>query len=118
MIHNRCRPPSGILNDDSYFEEIRSFMGKVSADGNRLVQRVSSLSRANYNYYLPHQEDAENNNNINSKKEILSPSEKDNYSSRSSTSSLGSTHAVPHPPRTKDVPESTREKTPDPVTNT
>ncbi|KAL1465328.1 hypothetical protein WDU94_004910 [Cyamophila willieti] len=118
MINSRCRPPSGILNDDSYFEEIRSFMGKVSADGNRLVQRVSSLSRANYNYYLPHQEDAENNNNINSKKEILSPSEKDNYSSRSSTSSLGSANAVPPPSRSKDVAESTREKTPDPVTNT
>ncbi len=28
-----------IRNNDSYFEEIRSFMGKVSEDGNRFVQR-------------------------------------------------------------------------------
>ncbi|RZF36816.1 hypothetical protein LSTR_LSTR009742 [Laodelphax striatellus] len=64
--------------DDSYFEEIRSFMGKVSADGGRnLLQRSLMPARPNYTAgFVGDDTDAR--------------SDKDHFSSRSSTSSLGS----------------------------
>ncbi|XP_039285748.1 MDS1 and EVI1 complex locus protein EVI1-A-like [Nilaparvata lugens] len=67
------RPPGSAGGDDSYFEEIRSFMGKVSADGGRnLLQRSLLPSRPPYAVGFVGEDD------------------KDHFSSRSSTSSLGS----------------------------
>ncbi|XP_075210810.1 uncharacterized protein LOC142318149 [Lycorma delicatula] len=90
LTHQRCRPP-GLLGDESYFEEIRSFMGKVSTDGSRLIHRTVGYG---FNH-MPEEPES---------RKSLSGSEKDNYSSRSSTSSLGSFLPATSP-QSKESPE-------------
>lgn len=97
--HQRCRPPT-ILSDESYFEDIRTFMGKVSTDGNMLLHR-SIVPPPSYNFnHIHHQDDTESRK----QRDSLSTSDKDNFSSRSSTSSMGSFMPAASP--SKESPQS------------
>ncbi|XP_050424657.1 transcription factor hamlet-like [Adelges cooleyi] len=49
--HRRSRPGVG---DDSYFEEIRSFMGKVSEDGSRFATAAAAAALAAHNRHAPY----------------------------------------------------------------
>lgn len=83
ITHQRSRPPGTLLSDEFYFEEIRSFMGKVSTDNSRLIHRTVGYG---FNH-VPEEPE----------RKSLSGSDKDNYSSRSSTSSMGSFMPVASP---------------------
>jgi len=50
-MQQRCRAP--VLGDESYFEEIRTFMGKVSAESTRLLHRNAV---PNYSYGGHHED--------------------------------------------------------------
>ncbi|XKL60125.1 hypothetical protein PGB90_001141 [Kerria lacca] len=80
----QLRRQTGIRSNDSYFEEIRSFMGKVSEDGNRFIQRKLLPSEYAYNCVRNLNESFEKH-----RSQRFDANEKDNYSSHSSSSSLG-----------------------------
>lgn len=88
VVHQACRPPRMVgMGDDGYFEEMRSFMRKVSAEENMAMIQRTMVPPPGYGYaHLQHQEDVE----MCKQRDSLSGSEKDNFSSRSSTSSIGS----------------------------
>ncbi|PSN58390.1 hypothetical protein C0J52_12976 [Blattella germanica] len=113
-----------VVGDESYFEEIRSFMGKVTTDG-RMINSINhhhrtSIPAPGYHInHLPHRSlsteplvrrcvspqpmDAQNRDIHEDRKRGRSfSSDKDNFSSRSSSSSLGSSLAGSSlsPPRT------------------
>lgn len=85
VLHQTCRP-TRMMGDDGYFEEMRSFMRKVSAEENMAMIQRTIVPPPGYGYaQLQHQEDVE----MRKQRDSLSSSEKDNFSSRSSTSSIG-----------------------------
>ncbi|XP_069705743.1 transcription factor hamlet-like [Periplaneta americana] len=114
-----------VVGDESYFEEIRSFMGKVTTDGRMIGslnhQRTSIPTPSYHLNHLPHRgmgseprrcispPAAENQNRDvrdDRKRGRSFSSDKDNFSSRSSSSSLGSSLAGSSlsPPRTSSPP--------------
>lgn len=95
----QLRRQTGVRNNDSYFEEIRSFMGKVSEDGNRFIQRKLLPSEYAFNCVRSLTESSEKHRNHQQRFEA---NDKDNYSSsHSSSSSLGlSTVTTTSPPQT------------------
>ncbi|KAJ9599957.1 hypothetical protein L9F63_009785, partial [Diploptera punctata] len=127
-----------VVGDESYFEEIRSFMGKVTTDGriiNSLNHHRTSLPTPGYHLnHMPHRSltseplvrrcispppsDAQSRED-DAKRTTSFSSDKDNFSSRSSSSSLGSSVAgsstspprttSPHPPTTKEEEQMSEE---------
>ncbi|CAH0753449.1 unnamed protein product [Bemisia tabaci] len=96
-VSQRCRPP-GMIGEDSYFEEIRSFMGKVSADSNRIMPRSNFSPSYNLVYMQRQMESLVGITKLDS----LSSNEKESTSSRSSSSSLLQVAS----PQSRESPES------------
>lgn len=113
--HHRAQRASismaGPLSDESYFEEIRSFMGKVTTDGriiappglHRAAIPAGAFHPLSHLHRLPEQlgrrcitpppMDASGRDSDDRKLARSFSSDKDNFSSRSSSSSLGSSVA-------------------------
>jgi hypothetical protein len=108
-----------VIGDESYFEEIRSFMGKVTTDG-RMISPLNQHHRTSipppgyHLNHLPHRTmsteplvrpcrspqhiDTQRDIHEDRKRERSFSSDKDNFSSRSSSSSLAGSSLSP--PRT------------------
>lgn len=85
-LHQNYRPQR-LIGEDGYFDEMRSFMRKVSAEENMAMIHRTIVPPPSYGFaHLHQQEDAE----MRKQRDSLSSSDKDNFSSRSSTSSIGS----------------------------
>jgi len=85
VVHPNCRPQR-ILGEEAYFEEMRSFMRKVSAEENMAMIHRTVVPPPGYGFPHHHQQEDE----LRKQRDSLSSSDKDNFSSRSSTSSMGS----------------------------
>lgn len=86
VLHQNFRPQR-MIGEDGYFEEVRSFMRKVSAEENMAMIHRTIVPPPSYGFtHLHQQEDAD----VRKQRDSLSSSDKDNFSSRSSTSSMGS----------------------------
>ncbi|XP_054268607.1 histone-lysine N-methyltransferase PRDM16-like [Macrosteles quadrilineatus] len=85
VVHPNCRPR--MIGEEGYFEEMRSFMRKVSAEENMTMIHRTIVPPPSYGFGHSHpQEDVDGRK----QRDSLSSSDKDNFSSRSSTSSMGS----------------------------
>ncbi|KAL0274585.1 UNVERIFIED_CONTAM: hypothetical protein PYX00_002683 [Menopon gallinae] len=93
-------PGQGVLSEESYFEEIRSFMGKVTSDG-RIIDPMAlhrNLPPPNYPATLRVSDPGPTRNGFDEHKRSNSLSDKDHCSSRSSMSESSAPGSVSSPP--------------------
>ncbi|XP_046672907.1 histone-lysine N-methyltransferase PRDM16-like [Homalodisca vitripennis] len=86
IMHPNCRPHRMTSEDGGCNDEIRSFVRKVGASADDNMAMIHRTIVPPLTYGFAHFQDVE----VRKQRDSLSSSDKDNFSSRSSTSSMGS----------------------------